>query len=290
MRLRHLVPFLILAATSAFAQGGLEVKVLSAKIVPNPRPNYPSDYKSPTVLQLEVLGTDRSGASSIEPRDKDIALYDCNGQQAARFLYPEGGSTRNFQDEVRKEIRTSLIFSVPEGGKQRYTLRWCVTRYAQQVTTFDWTGDDLRLPLEADRDGVVVALDELKIGHASAAEIAQGHWDEAEAPKMAADHLILTLRSFGLRHEATHVNGVTAVEIATGADGQWQYPRDPHLDCSNTKFSGYPADGTAGKLYSVTADTTCHFFDTRTIPKITRITVTVTRDVPFEEGWAPVDF
>jgi hypothetical protein len=287
---RYLTACLILIATQALAQGGLEVRVLSAKVVPNPKSEFNHDFKPSEVLQLEVVGTDRSGATTIEPRDKDIALYDCNGQEAARYLYHIDDATHYVRDDdPRTEVRSKLIFMVPQAARQQYSLRWTVTRYAQRVTTFNWTGTALKAPLQQERDGVTVLVNELKLGHPAATEIADWHLDEAKAAKMAADHLILSIRSSGLRHDAMKLTGVNAVEISTGADGQVVHG-DPLLDLSRTSYSGYPANGTAGKVYPLTADTICHFLDTTTIPKITRLTISISREIPFEEGWAAVNY
>jgi hypothetical protein len=282
---RYVIPCLVLLAVPVLAQGGLEVKILSAKIVPNPRPDLSRDYKGKEVLQLEVLGTDRSGATSIESRQKDIALYDCNGQQAARLLYALDSSTHHFPDEVRREIRTSLIFSAPEGAKQQYSLRWAVTRYAKHVTEFTWTGEDLKLPLEQERDGITVSLDGLKLGHESAEEIAGHELQPDKAAKMAAEHLILSLRCFGLRHEATKVMWLDDIEVSTSADRKVRN-LDPRVDFVTTNYSDYSVE----KMYRMTATSVCHFLDTTAIPKITRITLKVGREVPFDEGWTPVEF
>lgn len=282
---------LLLVTQLAQAQGGLAVQVVSANVLPNPQPGYPHDYKEPNVLQLEVIGTDRSGAYSITPRDKDIALYDCNGEVAARYLYFLGGSTHRFREnDPRTEIECQLIFSIPKSLNQQFLLKWAVARYTQTQTAFVWTRTDRPLtpPLAREQDGVTMSVDAMELGHLAKAEIDEMHENPETAAKLAADHLIMKISYAGLLLDAANTIRIASLEISTAADGHVEPRRDPSLDIAMTHGEMSDLNPAPGSLHHTVWRTTCHFLDTVKMPEMTKLMITVSREIPFDEGWAPV--
>lgn len=281
----------LVVAGSAFAQGGMEVRVVSAKVVPNPHPEMSSD-KPQQVLLVEAVGTDRSGASQIQPRFEDTVLYDSKGLPAARLLYLYDEKVDWSAADGTAVMSAKLAFRVPEGPPQPYSLKWAVARYQKQVTTFRWVGGGrpLQLPLSEERAGLTVTIESVRLGHYSEAEIRESSGDAEAKAKMAADHLILDLTFSALCGDpgkAPCLGGDYVCLTAAAADDptrteKWSLPG------SSTRFEWPEAPD--GALRPVRGRTSCHFVDRKRVPQITELLVEFDRLVPFDQGWASLGF
>lgn len=288
-----IVAGVVLVATGfGQAQGGLEVRVLSARVIPNPQPERAPGYHEPRVLQLEVVGTDRSGASALESRAEDIALFNATGQAAAHFLYDIPGPISYSYDEgKRAEISSRLIFSVPADPNQQYLLRWTVSRYQKDLTSFTWMKEDqpLQLPLTEERRGITVTVEKLAIGHLSQAELAE--WGSLDAPaqaRMAADHLIVTLSVSGLLADLSRPLSLESLSLSTAEPAEPGRDNQLYLDASRMKYDMASVDPNPveGSLRRATANATAHFYGVSKLPQLKKLTLDISRPVPFDEGWA----